>query len=47
MKKYNLNEMNDNSNFLARVIVTIGLIVISLVIVVEMTKWQIQLFTQQ
>ena len=47
MKKYDLNEMNDNSNFLAAVIVTIGLIAISLVIVVEMTKWQIQLFTQQ
>ena len=38
MKKYDLNEMNDNSNFLAIVMVTIGLIAISLVIVVEMIK---------
>tara|TARA_Y100000114_G_scaffold6291_1_gene5077 strand:- start:1194 stop:1313 length:120 start_codon:yes stop_codon:yes gene_type:complete len=37
-KKYDLQKMNDNSNFLARVIVTIGLISISLVIVVEMIK---------
>ena len=38
MKKYDLNKMNDNSNFLAIVMVTIGLIAISLVIVVEMIK---------
>ena len=37
-KKYDLQKMNDSSNFLARVIVTIGLIAISLVIIVEMIK---------
>ena len=46
-KKYDLQKMNYNSNFLAVVMVTIGLIAISLVIIVEMTKWQIRLFTQQ
>jgi hypothetical protein len=37
-KKYDLQKMNYNSNFLAVVMVTIGLIAISLVIIVEMTK---------
>jgi hypothetical protein len=37
-KKYDLQKMNDSSNFLAVVMVTIGLIAISLVIIVEMTK---------
>ena len=37
-KKYDLQKMNYNSNFLAVVMVTIGLITISLVIIVEMTK---------
>ena len=37
-KKYDLQQMNDNSNFWGVVMVTIGLIAISLVIVVEMTK---------
>ena len=40
-KKYDLQKMNDSSNFLAVVMVTIGLIAISLVIIVEMTKWKI------
>ena len=39
-KKYDLQKMNYNSNFLAVVMVTIGLIAISLVIIVEMTKWK-------
>ena len=46
-KKYDLQEMNDNSNFLGAIMVTIGLIAISLVIIVEMIKWQTRLFTQQ
>jgi hypothetical protein len=37
-KKYDLQKMNDNSNFWAVVMVTIGLISISLVIIVEMIK---------
>ena len=37
-KKYDLQKMNDSSNFLAVVMVTIGLIAISLVIIVEMIK---------
>ena len=37
-KKYDLQKMNDSSNFLDVVMVTIGLIAISLVIIVEMTK---------
>jgi hypothetical protein len=37
-KKYDLQEMNDNSNFLGAIMVTIGLIAISLVIIVEMVK---------
>ena len=37
-KKYNLQEMNDNSNFLSAIIVTVGLIAISLVIIFEMIK---------
>ena len=37
-KKYNLQEMNDNSNFLSVIIVTVGLIAISLVIIFEMIK---------
>jgi|TARA_R100000482_G_C5090347_1_gene130495 hypothetical protein len=36
--KYDLNKMNQNSNFIAMIMVTIGLIAISLVIIVEMTK---------
>ena len=37
-KKYDLQKMIYNSNFLAVVMVTIGLIAIGLVITVEMTK---------
>ena len=37
-KKYDLQKMNYNSNFLAVVMVTIGLIAISLVITVEMVR---------
>tara|TARA_B100001093_G_scaffold191886_1_gene184363 strand:- start:1010 stop:1129 length:120 start_codon:yes stop_codon:yes gene_type:complete len=37
-KKYDLQEMNDNSNFLGAIMVTISLIVISLVIIIEMIK---------
>lgn len=37
-KKYDLQKMNDNSNFWGIVMVTIGLIVISLVIIIEMIK---------
>lgn len=37
-KKYDLQEMNDNSNFLGAMMVTIGLISISLVIIIEMIK---------
>ena len=37
-KKYDLQKMNYNSNFWAVVMVTIGLIAISLFIIVEMTK---------
>jgi len=36
--KYDLNKMNQNSNFVAMVMVTIGLIAVSLVIIVEMVK---------
>ena len=37
-KKYDLQKMNDNSNFLARIMVTIGLIAISIAIISEMIK---------
>ena len=37
-KKYDLQKMNYNSNFLAVVMVTIGLIAIGLVITVEMVR---------
>jgi hypothetical protein len=37
-KKYDLQEMNDSSNFLGAIMVTIGLIAISLVIIVKMIK---------
>ena len=37
-KKYDLQKMNYNSNFWAVVMVTIGLIAISIVIIVEMTR---------
>ena len=37
-KKYDLQKMNDNSNFLGAIMVTIGLIAISLVIIVEMIR---------
>ena len=37
-KKYDLQERNDKSNFLGAIMVTIGLIAISLVIIVEMIK---------
>tara|TARA_Y100000592_G_scaffold98287_1_gene171000 strand:+ start:1856 stop:1975 length:120 start_codon:yes stop_codon:yes gene_type:complete len=37
-KKYDLQKMNDGSNFWAIVMATIGLISVSLVIVIEMIK---------
>ena len=37
-KKYDLQKMNYNSNFLAVVMVTMGLIAIGLVITVEMVR---------
>ena len=37
-KKYDLQKMNYKSNFWAVVMVTIGLIAISIVIIVEMTR---------
>jgi hypothetical protein len=37
-KKYDLQKMNDSSNFLGAIMVTIGLIAISLVIIVKMIK---------
>ena len=37
-KKYDLQKMNDNSNFLAVSMVTIGLIAISIAIIFEMIK---------
>jgi len=35
---YNLNEMNDNSKFWSVVMVTIGLVAISIVIIFEMIR---------
>ena len=37
-KKYDLQKMNDSSNFVAIAMVTIGLIAVSLVIVIEMIR---------
>ena len=37
-KKYDLQKMNDGSNFWAIVMTTVGLIAVSLVIVIEMIK---------
>ena len=37
-KKYDLQKMNDSSNFLAVIMVTIGLIAISIVVIFEMIR---------